>query len=310
MRWEASTGEPRSTHQLGDHQVRRTAVSSDGRTAATDSRPSQGPAFVTVWDLDTGRERAVLESPENQLGAMVFSNDGSMLAAGSGRYFSSRGGNEDRDLPSEVRVWVLTGDKPVERARLVGGALRVEHLAFAPDGRTLASSEIFGNVFLWDIASGRPRMSFQGEQSHYGVPLAFSPDGTTLAECGRYVTLRNTETGAVRASIGPRWVYAVAYSPDGQTLAAALDDGTVALRDVPTGQVRLVLQATTSRAACLAFGPTAGRWPPAIATGPSRFGTRTRASRAARTTAGGASRWRSLIRPTARPSPSEAEKAP
>jgi WD40 repeat protein len=255
VRWEASNGELRSTHQLGDHQVRRTAVSSDGRTAATDSRPSQGPAFVTIWDLDTGREQAVLEAPENRIGALVFSNDGSMLAAGSGRSAESTGRDPDRDLPSEVRVWDLSGPKPVERARLVGGAFRVEHLAFAPDGRTLASSEIFGTVLLRDIASGRPRKSFQGEQNHSGVPLAFSPDGTTLAECGRYVTLRDTETGAVRATIGPRWVYAVAYSPDGQTLAAALDDGTVALRDVPTGRVRLVMQATPARAACLAFAP-------------------------------------------------------
>ena len=312
VRWEASDGKLHSTSRLGGPPTRRIAVSPDGRTAATVSQPSRGHSSVTVWDLETGRERAVLEAPEIPTWSLVFSNDGSMLAAGAGKPTMSDGREHYRDLPGEVRIWDLGGPKPVERARLVGGELPFQDLAFAPDGRTLASSEIYGRVFLWDIASARPRMSFQGESRHSGLPLAFSPDGTTLAASGRYVTLRDTETGAVRATLGPRRVYAVAYSPDGQSLAAALDDGTVTLHDVPTGRARLVLQSAAARAGCLAFAPdgrtlaagnhdgTVSLWDPA-----------TGSTRAARSySRGGDLRRRSAIRPTARPWQSAAETGP
>jgi WD40 repeat protein len=48
---------------------------------------------------------------------------------------------------------------------------------------------------------------------------------------------------------------ATVYSPDGATLAAGLDDGTVALRDVASGRVRAVLQGHRHRVGSLAFAP-------------------------------------------------------
>jgi WD40 repeat protein len=50
-------------------------------------------------------------------------------------------------------------------------------------------------------------------------------------------------------------VVALAYSPDGRTLASASADGTARLWDVPTGRLRAKLQSPEERATCVAFSP-------------------------------------------------------
>lgn len=50
-------------------------------------------------------------------------------------------------------------------------------------------------------------------------------------------------------------VLALAYSPDGRTLASASDDGTARLWDVATGRQVTKLQSPEERAICVAFAP-------------------------------------------------------
>jgi WD40 repeat protein len=57
-------------------------------------------------------------------------------------------------------------------------------VAFAPDGRTLASSSRDGTVVLWDLAElTQPRRIGQPLTSHRDAveSVAFAPDGHTLA---------------------------------------------------------------------------------------------------------------------------------
>jgi WD40 repeat protein len=52
------------------------------------------------------------------------------------------------------------------------------HLAWSPDGRTLAVG--VHNIQLWEVAAGKLRREFSGHESDIRC-LAFSPDGRLLA---------------------------------------------------------------------------------------------------------------------------------
>src|SRR4051812_33639251 len=56
----------------------------------------------------------------------------------------------------------------------------ISHLAFSPDGKTLASGGGEEVVRLWDLATCQPPRLFTGHRGGVGG-LAFSPEGTTLA---------------------------------------------------------------------------------------------------------------------------------
>jgi WD40 repeat protein/type II secretory pathway predicted ATPase ExeA len=116
-------------------------------------------------------------------------------------------------------------------------------VAFAPDGRTLATASFDRTVRLWDVSDrSRPRPLGQPLTGHtnevYGV--AFAPDGRTLATASvdRTVRLWDVSDRDRPHPLGQpltghtKWVYAVAFAPDGRTLATASADRTVRLWEV------------------------------------------------------------------------------
>lgn len=117
-------------------------------------------------------------------------------------------------------------------AESFGGILSV---AFSPDGRQLAIVDSNGGLRLWDLQSGRSRMT-QRVHDVWTWSIAFSPDGQTLATASddRTAKLWNVETGQCLRTLAGHThsVLAAVFSPDGKWLATSSDDQTIRLWNI------------------------------------------------------------------------------
>ncbi len=129
---------------------------------------------------------------------------------------------------------------------------QVEAVAFSPDGALFAAGNLSGagdggGVTIWDFPAGTVRTRLLHGR---GIrTLAFSPDSRTLAIGtgalgGNCIQLWHVKTGRYQSlvEIPGASGRAVAFSPDGQWLAAAVEEGprqdvTIKLFATNTGQV-------------------------------------------------------------------------
>jgi eukaryotic-like serine/threonine-protein kinase len=153
---------------------------------------------------------------------IAFSPDGAVVAAAEG---------------DAVRLFDVASGKPVRE--LKGHTAQVLAVAFAPDGKRLASGGRDRTIAIWDVSSGT-RLHTLGDHTDTVHSVRFSPDGALLVSGGydRRALVWDVATGKVRRSLeGHRdWVVRVGFSPDGSTIFAASQDRKVRFFDAHSGK--------------------------------------------------------------------------
>ncbi len=132
-------------------------------------------------------------------------------------------------------------------------------LAFSPDGTKLASASQDGTARIWDSASGKELLVFQGHGTIGINSIAFSPDGNhvaTAADNGR-VKVWDAATGKELLTLSDHrgLVLDVVFSPDGKHLASAGADRTAILWDARTRQKLVTLRGHTDELVHVFFSP-------------------------------------------------------
>ncbi|MFE6154219.1 WD40 repeat domain-containing serine/threonine protein kinase [Streptomyces sp. NPDC057889] len=174
---------------------------------------------VHLWDIATRTSTTNLNcSDDTGLASVAFSPDGKTLAANI--------------ADGTILLWdIATRTKTTLVNSLTSTANSV---AFSPDGKTLAGSG-FGPVLLWDIAT-----CTHATLAHSAsvVSVAFSPDAKTLATAGGTDDVTQiwdiaTRTHTATLTGQTNAVQSVAFSRDGNTLAAGSADGTTQVWKMP-----------------------------------------------------------------------------
>jgi WD40 repeat protein len=253
--WDVRTGKRLRTIR-GEGAMRAAALSPDGKTLASTGADRK----VRLWDAATGKELAALAVEGGVGPALAFSPDGKTLAAGHPGAVHMWDVATHRKLFTRkfeaVRVPYLAFSPDGKRVAVAGGAsLELRDTAtgqvvaswkvdgagltkpsFSPDGKILAAGAGDGKVLRWNMVTLAEVSSLrwpEGERDAIG-PIAFSPDGKTLAMCGAGLKLMDLRTRKIMASMeGYRGgIRSVAFSPDGKTLLSGDSDWGVYLWDI------------------------------------------------------------------------------
>lgn len=130
-----------------------------------------------------------------------------------------------------------------ERWRLPGKKNAVHGLAFSHHNRWLASSDDDGNVFLWDLGTGKKSRQWKSpEKDRYDQLHAFSPDGNTLVHTTRsgHVVVWDIPSGNELFHFEPKGdrdsIYGVSVSPDGEYVATRAFWGPIYLWHLKSGK--------------------------------------------------------------------------
>jgi WD40 repeat protein len=260
-------------------------IASDGQTIATANESGE----ATIWKpgANLRPERTLSLTPRAT--AVALLSQGRILALGGNRtaialWFRSddtwapgpqipiRSPSELKASPDGRYLAIASYDRPEivlwdiaeHRAyrTLRGHKAPVIHMAFAPDGRSLASAAGNSNdrpVIVWDIDSGRIAHRISAPESA-AQALAFAPDATRLAGACPHenaVSVWEIQTGAqVQVFAGhTQSTRSLAYSPDGKFLATGAGDGTAGLWSVATGARIKLLDCNADVVHKIAFTP-------------------------------------------------------
>jgi WD40 repeat protein len=250
-----------------DKRVISMAVSPDGQILAstgqsfpsTDQKTGEFQRYhgdIKLWS----RDGQLLNSLHHYATQVTFSPDGQLIASagydGTVKLWSRNG----REIATFQHSTETERVLQLNSAEQLGGAtvrLRVDSVAFSPDGKTISASNSRGTIKKWDL-DGQEIQTLQViDKDHESMQgLTFSPGAQNIAVAVSVRTEKQIEdfnstdsndngtfrllnqdgkiTKILRASItstkfGEIYPSTISFSPDGKTIAAGNMDGTITI---------------------------------------------------------------------------------
>ena len=182
--------------------------------------------LIVVWDSVSGARVRGIKNHADIVDALAYSPDGTRLASGS----------------ADKTAKVFDAETGLQVAGLSSHNEAVLSVAFSPDSKRLATGGGDRQIRTWTLANpSNPDKGFGHTGPVYA--LVWRPDGTSLlAGAGgkpSFLTYKadngNRVVNIKEESLPQDWVYAVAASPDNQTVAVGGWDGTITLWSLQTG---------------------------------------------------------------------------
>lgn len=192
------------------------------------AQPKGAAPYFAFLELEGLARGAVAVSPNGKTVALAASGTGVEIALW--------------DFETGALKQTLAGHSKGTRS-----SFYVMRLAFAPDGKTLASAggvaEEVGEVLLWDLNTGQIKHRLTAGK-HYVLSIAFSPDGKTIAVFttgDANVRLFDAAAGKLLRELKLKdysLELQVAFSPDLKLVASSNRGGRIQIYEANTGRLR------------------------------------------------------------------------
>jgi serine/threonine protein kinase len=203
--WNLNTGTYIRTLKGHSDSVASVAFSPDGKLLASSSLDKT----IKLWNLQTNKEIRTLTGHSQTVASVAFSPDGKLLASGS--------------WDKTIKLWNLNTGTDIRT--FTGHSDLVLSIAFSPDGQQLASGSKDKTIKLWNLNTLKEIRTLTGHDDKVtSVAYIRSSDSVILASGSNDNTIKlwDIATGGQIRTLkkDSGYIYAIAISPDGRTIAS------------------------------------------------------------------------------------------